>query len=119
MAVGIASALKVFGDIIHAPRFQPAVLCAVEARRKPSVDPAASKSCVLKFGAEKALRCMAGAAMAEAFDQIAAAIPLSAFVLGGLENARTEEGKVPQPHQRTIVQRPIELASRRRVIDGI
>src|SRR3569832_1003782 len=119
MAVGIASALKVFGNIIHAPRFQPAVLCAVEARRKPSVDPTAGKSCVLPFGAEKALRCVAGAAKAEAFDQIAAAIPLSAFVLVGLENARTEESEVPQSHQRTIVQLPIELASRRRVVDGI
>ena len=53
--------------------------------------------------------------MRDAFDEIAAAIPLRALVLVRLENAGPEEQEIPAPHHHAVIQRPAQLRRRRLV----
>ena len=71
---------------------------AARTSRRPSRRHSALAALV---GAEHVLRRVAGAAMAGALDQIAAAIPFRAFLLVGLEDAGPEEQQVPGRASRT------------------
>src|ERR1700674_4129433 len=109
MALAVAAALQIFDDVVRAPRFEPAAVGAIEPRRKPAVDQAAAKLLAALLGAEEIPGRVACAAMRGALDQIAAAIPFRALVLIRLEDAGPEEGKIPDPHQHAVVQRPTQL----------
>ncbi len=117
MAVPVAAALQIFGDVGGAPRFQPAARGAVEPGREHALDHAAPERLVLLFGAERVLRRVAGAAMGEGFDEVATAIPVRTLALVRLDDSRREEQCVPGAHQHAIVERPAQLRRRRLVVD--
>ena len=115
MAPGVAAALQIFGDVFHAPGFQAAALGAVQPRREHAVDASAAVGLAVFVRAEQVLRRMAGAAMRDALDQIAAAIPLRALLLVRHQNAGLEEQPVPAAHHDAIVERPAQLGRTRRM----
>src|SRR5207244_12032872 len=69
-------------------------------------------------GAERVPGRMAGAAMSDSLDEITAAIPFRALLLVGLEDARPEEQRIPDPHHHAVVQRPAQFWRGRLVADG-
>src|ERR1700694_2076030 len=105
MALGAAPALQIFGDVLDAPGFEPAAVGGIEPRGEPAVDRAAAILLAALLRAKEILGRVAGAAMRRALDQIAAAIPFDALALVGLEDARPEEGEIPDAHQHAVVQR--------------
>src|SRR6185437_10280006 len=117
MAFGVAAALQIFDDVIGAPGLQPTSRRTIQSGGKPAVDRGAGKSLATLFGAKYVLRGVARAAMADAFDQIAAAIPFGALALVRLEDAGPEKGVIPQPHQRPVIQRPAQLRGGWRIAD--
>ena len=116
MALAVAAALQIFDDVFHAPGFQPAARGAVEPRREHALHAAAAIGLAAFVGAKHVLRRVAGAAMADALDQIAAAIPFRALLLVRLQNAGLEEQPVPAAHHDAIVQRPAQFGRRRGVL---
>src|SRR4051794_35088594 len=109
MAPGVAPALKIFGDVLDAPRFQPGAGRAIEPWRVPAADLVAREGLRLLVRAKIVLRRMAGAAMAEPGDEIAAPIPGRALALVRLEQAGFEIHHVPDPHQAAIAKRPAQF----------
>ncbi len=82
-----------------------------QRRSFPALGKAAGEIGVGPFSAERVARRMAGAAMAEAFDEIGAAIPGCRFGRIGRESIGAVEQRVPSRHQRT----PIERKGKRRL----
>src|SRR4051794_18358419 len=109
MAPGVAPALKIFGDVLDAPRFQPGAGRAIEPWRVPAADLVTREGLRLLVRAKIVLRRMAGAAMAEPGDEIAAPIPGRALALVRLEQAGLEIHHVPDPHQAAIAKRPAQF----------
>src|SRR5206468_6361014 len=91
MALGVAAALQIFGYVFHAPGFKAAARSAVQPWREHARDPPAATFLAASVRAKHVLRRMAGAAMGDALDQIAAAIPFRALLLVRHQNAGLEE----------------------------
>src|SRR5712671_6571343 len=113
MAAAVAAALEIFDDVAHAPGFQAAARGAVEPWREHARDPPATERLAALVGAKDVLRRMAGAAMADTFDQIAAAIPFRALLLIGHQKAGLEEQPVPAAHDDPVIEGPAQLRQRR------
>src|SRR5258708_37043203 len=79
-----------------------------QGRRLPALGKAAGEIGVALLGAERVARRMAGAAMAEALDQIGAAGPLLGLCRRGLELARLMQQRIPSVSQRTELDREIQ-----------
>src|SRR5437879_1625104 len=109
MAPGVAAALQILRDVFHAPGFQATALSAVQPRREHACDPPAAILLAALAGAKHVLRRMAGAAMRDALDQVAAAIPFRALLLVRRQNAGLEEQPVPAAHHDAIIERPAQL----------
>src|SRR3954454_5615409 len=109
MAPGLAPALKILGDVLDAPRFQPGAGGAIEPWRVPAADLVAREGLRLLVRPKIVLRRMAGAAMAEPGDEITAPIPRRALALVRLEQARLEIHHIPDPHQAAIAKRPAQF----------
>src|SRR5260221_1082767 len=103
MAFAIAAARKVLGDVIDAPRLQPAASGLVEPRSEPALHKAAAKGPAAPVGAEHVLRGVAGAAMCRARDEISAAIPFGTFLLVRLGDCRTGGQINSQPHEQPVI----------------
>ena len=76
-----------------------------QRRRFPALRETAREIGAGLFGAQRVARRMAGAAMAEALDQIGAAIPDRRFGRIGFERLGLVKQRVPSRHQRTQVER--------------
>ncbi len=85
-----------------------------QGRRFPALGKAAGEIGIALLGAERVARRMAAAAMAEALDEIGAAVPLLGFGGIGLEFARPVEQRIPARKQRAEVEREGERIRRRR-----
>src|SRR5205823_1934157 len=95
MAPGVAAALQIFGDVFHAPGFQAAALSAVQPWREHAGHAPAAVGPAALVRAKHVLPRMAGAAMRDALDQIAASIPFRALLLVRHQDAGLEEQPVP------------------------
>src|SRR2546430_2272267 len=75
----------------------------------PALGFSAGETLVLFLGAERVARRMAGAAMAEALDEIRAAVPLRIARRIGLEDARLEIARLPYADQGAHIEGKDEL----------
>src|SRR5215472_3398852 len=116
MALAVAAALQVFDDVLDAPRFEPAAHCAIEPRCEPVADHPAAESAATLVGTEDILGRVAGAAMAERLDQVAASVPVGPLLLIGLQDSGPEEEEIPQPHHNPEVEREAQGRRRRLVL---
>src|ERR1700722_8015583 len=92
---------------------------SIERRRMPALDLAAGEmQRVLFFRAERVARRMTGRAMAEAFDEIGAAVPQ--LGVGGVwrEGFGLVEQRIPRRHQWPLRKRKCKLRRAVRLHDG-
>src|SRR5262249_44257775 len=116
MAFGIAAALQIFDDVLDAPGFQPAACRGIEPGCEPAIHSPASKGAAPPVLAKDILGRVTNPAMADTFDQVAAAIPVWALLLVRFEDTGLEKKEIPHSHEHAKVQREAQAWLRRFVL---
>src|SRR6185437_1042467 len=112
----VRAGLEVLDDLVGAPRAEARALVADEARGEPAFALAAFEAVFLLDAPERVLGTVAGAAVAEAFHEIGAAIPLRRLPRVRLERARLEEEGVPSGDGFAHRERPRKVRRLRRLL---
>ena len=105
----VMAVLQIGHDVGDAPPAEAPLVVIGDVGREPSLQRIALKSVVQVVAAERRLGRVAGAAMAQTFDKIGAAIPFGGFRGVRLEFAALEIERVPDRHSLTNVERERQL----------
>src|SRR6202041_3476635 len=115
----VVAVLEIGGDVGDAPSAEAPLAVIGDIGREPTLQRIALKSMGIVVAAESALWRVAGAAMAEALDEIGAAIPFGRLRGIGPEFAAREIECVPGRHSMTNVEREGQLVGDDRVANRL